>query len=122
VAGLTADQPAQWSARTSGELRAIFADCLPVGFEEVVHDAMLAYVVPRSLYPAGYHANPKLPLPFVSLAGQKSGISIYHFGLYGTPHVDVWCRAEFPKHSASRLDIWARVVSATRNPTRSHSR
>jgi hypothetical protein len=87
------------------ELRTILADRLPIGFEEVVHGAMLAYVVPRSLYPAGYHANRDLPLPFISLAGQRSGISLYHFGLYGTPEVDAWFRAEYPNHSATKLDM-----------------
>jgi hypothetical protein len=87
------------------ELRAILTDRLPAGFEEVVHDTMLAYVVPRSLYPAGYHANPKLQLPFISLAGQKTGISLYHFGLYGTTEIAAWFRAEYPKHSATKLDM-----------------
>jgi hypothetical protein len=103
------------------ELRAILTDRLPAGFEEVVHDTMLAHVVPRSLYPAGYQPNPNLQLPFISLAGQKSGISLYHFGLYGTAEVDAWFRAEYPKHSATKLDMGKSCIRL-RSPIRSHSR
>jgi Domain of unknown function (DU1801) len=86
-------------------LRELLRERLPREFEEVVQGTMLAYVVPHSLYPAGYHTNPKQPLPFISLAGQKSGISLYHFGLYGTPELDEWFRAEYPKHSATKLEM-----------------
>ena len=50
-------------------------DCLntnlPKGFEETISYGMLGYVVPHSLYPEGYHVDPKLPLPFINLASQK---------------------------------------------------
>ena len=41
---------------------------LPNGFVEVMNYGMLGYVVPHSLYPKGYHCDPKLPLPFINLA------------------------------------------------------
>ena len=86
-------------------LRAMLRDRLPKGFEEVVQGTMLAYVVPHLMYPAGYHANPEEPLPFISVAGRKSGISLYHFGVYGTADVEAWFRAEYPKHSTGKLDM-----------------
>ena len=47
---------------------------LPKGFEEVMGYGMIGYVVPHSIYPNGYHCNPKLPLPFVNIASQKNFI------------------------------------------------
>ena len=43
---------------------------LPDGFEETINYGMPSWVVPHSVYEPGYHANPKLPLPFLSLASQ----------------------------------------------------
>jgi hypothetical protein len=48
------------------KLRSIIKDNLPAGFEEAMSYGMIGYVVPHSLFPAGYHCDPKLPLPFVS--------------------------------------------------------
>jgi len=42
----------------------------------------LAYVVPHSIFPDGYHCNPESPLPFISIASQKNFIGFYHMGLY----------------------------------------
>ena len=54
-------------------LRNILRDTLiPLGYEECISYGMIGYVVPFSLYPSGYHVDPKLPLPFVALANQKS--------------------------------------------------
>lgn len=71
-----ADRPENQQAALQ-ELREVLRNRLPTGFSEVVHGTMLAYVVPHTLYPAGYHANPEQPLPFISLAGPEIG----HFAL-----------------------------------------
>ena len=52
------------------QLQKAIKDNLPKGFEEVMSYGMLGYVVPHSMYPNGYHCNPKLPLPFINLASQ----------------------------------------------------
>jgi hypothetical protein len=65
---------------------------------------MLAYVVPHSVYPAGYHCNPKQPLPFISVASQKQYVSLYHMGLYESPLLQ-WFKAEWPKRTAAKLDM-----------------
>ena len=83
---------------------AIFQN-LPEGFEEVVNYGMLGYVVPHSIYPMGYHCDPKLPLPFMSLASQKNNISFYHMGIYADKHLLDWFVSEYPKHVKSRLDM-----------------
>jgi len=47
------------------KLRETIKTNLPDGFEECMNYGMLGYVIPHSLYPAGYHCDPKLPLPFM---------------------------------------------------------
>ncbi|HEX5626368.1 MAG TPA: DUF1801 domain-containing protein, partial [Saprospiraceae bacterium] len=44
-----------------GELRKCIKDHLPEGFQECMGYGMPAYVVPHSLYPAGYHCDPRQP-------------------------------------------------------------
>jgi hypothetical protein len=77
LASLPADRRAAVEA-----VRAVIRANLDDGFEEGVQHGMLAYSVPHRVYPAGYHANPKEPVPFVSVASQKGGLSVHLFGLY----------------------------------------
>ncbi|RYZ62325.1 MAG: DUF1801 domain-containing protein, partial [Chitinophagaceae bacterium] len=63
------------------QLRDTIFKNLPEGFSEGMAYGMLGYAVPHSYYPAGYHCDPKQPLPFVSLASQKNFIALYHMGL-----------------------------------------
>jgi hypothetical protein len=87
------------------KLRKIFIQNLPVGFLETISYGMLGYVVPQSIYPAGYHCDPKLPLPFINLASQKNFIALYHMGLYADQQLLDWFTSEYPKHSKSKLDM-----------------
>lgn len=52
-------------------------------YSEVMQYGMIGYVVPHSVFPAGYHCNPSQPLPFAGLASQKNHVSVYLMGLYG---------------------------------------
>ena len=61
-----------------GKMRQTILESLPKGFEEGVGYGMILYFVPHTIYPAGYHCDPKPPLPFVSLASQKNFIAFYH--------------------------------------------
>jgi hypothetical protein len=48
---------------------------------------MIGYFVPHSIYPAGYHCDPRQPLPFAGLASQKNYLSLYLMSVYGDgPH------------------------------------
>lgn len=85
-------------------LREVILKNLPEGFEEQMSYGMLGWVVPHSRYPAGYHCDPKLPLPFLNLASQKNHISLYHSALYEGELLN-WFRAEWPKHSSKKLDM-----------------
>jgi len=87
------------------KLRAVIKKNLPKGFNEEMSYGMIGYVVPHSLYPSGYHCDPKLPLPFLSMAAQKSGISLYHMGVYAQPDLMAWFQEEYPKHSKTKLDM-----------------
>ncbi|WP_317046525.1 hypothetical protein [Nonlabens agnitus] len=51
------------------KLRTLIQTHLPSGFEEAMSYGMIAYQVPLSTYPAGYHAGKDItPLPFINLA------------------------------------------------------
>lgn len=78
---------------------------LPQGFVEEMSYGMIGYVVPHSLYPDGYHCNPKLPLPFVNIASQKNFIALYHMGIYANPALMEWFITEYPKHTNLKLDM-----------------
>lgn len=87
------------------KLRQVILDHLPEGFEEILSDGMLHYVVPHRLYPAGYHVNPKAPLPFISLASQKKHIALYHMGLYAMPELLDWFEKAYAEQVSGKLDM-----------------
>jgi hypothetical protein len=78
---------------------------LPNGFEAIIQYKMPSFVVPKSIYPAGYHCTPAEPLPFISFASQKNFIAIYHMGLYSLPELYEWFVNEYPKHCKTKLDM-----------------
>ncbi|MCC6276216.1 MAG: DUF1801 domain-containing protein [Leptospiraceae bacterium] len=85
-------------------LRSVLKKNLPKGFKEVINYGMIGYVVPHSKYPAGYHCNPKDPLPFINLASQKNHISIYHMGFYKGDLLK-WFLAEWKKINKKKPDM-----------------
>ncbi len=87
------------------KIRNIILKNLPKGFSECMSYGMLGYVVPHSIYPAGYHCDPKLPLPFAGLANQKNSINLYHMGIYSNPDLLSWFQEEYAKQCKSKLDM-----------------
>lgn len=87
------------------ELRKQFKKNLPKGFEECMNYGMIGYVIPHSLYPGGYHCDPKMPLPFLNIASQKNFIAVYHMGIYSDSELLKWFQAEYPKHTKAKLDM-----------------
>lgn len=71
-------------------VREVILANLPDGFEEGMQYGMIGYFVPHSLYPAGYHCDPRQPLPFAHLASQKNHISVYLFCIYGNEKQIEW--------------------------------
>ena len=87
------------------KLRDTILKNIPKGFEEVMQYGMISYVVPKSIFPDGYHCDPKIPLPFVSIASQKNFIAVHHMGIYANSKLLDWFVAEYPKHSKIKLDM-----------------
>lgn len=107
-----ADSPDAYVAQLPEERRAVMSQLraavqqhLPPGFEETMSYGMIGYVVPHSYYPAGYHCDPKLPLPFISIAAQKNFYAFYHMGIYVDPELLDWFTDAYPTHSSAKLDM-----------------
>ena len=87
------------------KLHQTILDHLPTGFELGISYGALGYVIPHTLYPAGYHCKPSEPLPFASLASQKNSINFYHMGIYADPALLDWFVTQYPNHSSQKLDM-----------------
>ncbi len=87
------------------KLREVISSNLPTGFQETMGYGMLGYVVPHSLYPAGYHCDPKLPLPFIGLASQKNFIAVYHMGIYADAELMSWFVSRYSELCKTKLDM-----------------
>jgi hypothetical protein len=77
---------------------------LPEGYEAGMQYGMLGWYVPHSRFPAGYHCDPKQPVPFIGLANQKAAVSLYLFCVYldaaqSAAFADAW------KATGKRLDM-----------------
>ncbi len=55
------------------------------GYEEGIQYGMIGWYVPHSRYPAGYHCDPKQPVPFVGLGAKQRHIALYLFCIYVDP-------------------------------------
>ncbi len=66
-------------------IRKVINDNLDRGFKEGIQYGMPSWFVPHSVYPAGYHCDPKQPLPYVGLASQKNHMGLYLFCVYAAP-------------------------------------
>ena len=76
VAAYLAELPEDRRAALTA-LRDLIRKHIDPGFSEGVGYGMIGWSVPHSRYPAGYHCNPKDPLPFAGLASQKNYMSLY---------------------------------------------
>ena len=87
------------------KLRQTILDAIPEGFEEQMSYGMIGFVVPKNIYPAGYHCNTNLPLPFAHIASQKNFIALYHSGIYANKDIHDWFVNEYPKHCKRKLNM-----------------
>lgn len=124
LAGLPEDRRAAIEA-----VRQVILEHLPEGYEETMQYGMIGYVVPHSLYPAGYHCDPKQPLPFAGLASQKNYMSLYLNCVYGSEATaqafqDAWAATgkkldmgrsclRFRKVEDLALDVIGRTIART---------
>ena len=107
-----ADSPEDYISQLPEERKApmtklhnLIKDNMPKGLESGMGYGMLAYFVPKSVYPPGYHCKPFPPLPFINIASQKNFIALYHSGLYSKKELYDWFVNEYPKHSKYKLDM-----------------
>jgi hypothetical protein len=99
LAALPADRRAAISA-----VRDVILTNLPAGYEEVMQYGMIGYVVPHSIYPAGYHCDPTKPLTYAMLGSQKNHMAIYLCNVYGHKETETWFRKAFAA-SGKALDM-----------------
>src|ERR1700757_5079896 len=99
LSGLTEDRRKAIEA-----VRQVILKNLDKDYEEGIQYGMIGYYVPHRVHPAGYHCDPKQPLPFAGLASQKNYMSLYLMCVYGdTPHSD-WFRNAWAK-TGKKLDM-----------------
>ncbi len=92
-----ASTPAQYLAELPADRRADIAAVRKVilanldrDYEEGMQYGMIGYYVPHRIFPAGYHCDPRQPLPFAALASQRNYMSLYLMPLYGDPALLAW--------------------------------
>jgi hypothetical protein len=84
-------------------VRDVILKNLDTGYQERMAYGMVGYSVPHSIFPAGYHCDPKQPLPFAGLASQKQHMSLYMMG------VSVACDGEHVTELVKWFkDAWAK--------------
>ena len=86
-------------------LRKVILDNLPDGFSETMNYGMIGYVVPHTLYPPGYHSDPKQPLPFMNIASQKNYIALYHSGIYADKRLLEWFTETYRQYNSTKPDM-----------------
>jgi uncharacterized protein YdhG (YjbR/CyaY superfamily) len=74
------------------------------GIEEGMSYGMIGYHVPHAVFPAGYHCDPKQPLPYAGLASQSGHMSLYLMGVYFDPADARWL-ADAWKKTGKKLDM-----------------
>jgi hypothetical protein len=92
-------------AKQFNKLHEVIVKNLPKGFEAAISYGGLGYVVPHSLYPAGYHCKPIEALPFAGIASQKNSINLYHMGIYAEPKLLKWFVTEYQKRCKKKPDM-----------------
>jgi hypothetical protein len=85
-------------------VRKVIRKNLDKGYKEGMQYGMIGYYVPHSIYPAGYHCDPRQPLPFAGLASQKNHMAVYLMCIYGNPAHEAWFREAWAK-TGKKLDM-----------------
>ena len=85
-------------------VRQVILKNLDKDYEEGIQYGMIGYYVPHRVYPAGYHCDPKQPLPFANLASQKNHMALYLMCIYGESDLSRWFREAWAK-TGKKLDM-----------------
>jgi hypothetical protein len=85
-------------------LRKVILASLDGDYEEGIQYGMIGYYVPHRVHPAGYHCDPRQPLPFAALGAQKNHLSLYLMAVYGDEGLRDWFEQAW-KASGRKLDM-----------------
>jgi hypothetical protein len=85
-------------------VRAVVNANIDPGFQETMQYGMIGWSVPHSTYPAGYHCDPRQPLPFAGLASQKNHMALYMMCIYSGEKNEKWFREAWAK-TGKKLDM-----------------
>jgi hypothetical protein len=85
-------------------VRRVVLQNLDKKYEEGMQYGMIGYCVPHRIYPAGYHCDPKQPLPYAGLASQKNYMSLYLACVYGDGDHAKWFQQAWAK-TGKKLDM-----------------
>ena len=99
LAGLT-----EYRRKALEAVRQVVLKNLDKDYEEGMQYGMIGYYVPHRVYPAGYHCDPKQPLPFAGLASQKNYMSLYLMCVYGDSDFSRWFQQAWAK-TGKKLDM-----------------
>ena len=99
LAGLPPERKSSLAA-----VRKVILSNLPRGYKECMQYGMISYVVPHSLYPAGYHCDPKQPLTMAMLGSQKNHMALYLMSAYGHRETSEWFQKAY-RASGKKLDM-----------------
>ena len=78
-------------------VRGIILSNFDQDYEEGIQYGMIGYFIPHRIFSAGYHCDPKQPLPFIHLASQKNYMSLYLTCLYGNLPLMQWFQEAWAK-------------------------
>lgn len=99
LAGLPPDRRSAIEA-----VRKVILKNLDKDYEEGMQYGMIGYYVSHSVYPAGYHCDPRQPLPFAGLASQKNYMSLYLMCTYLSADQLKWFQKAWAK-TGKKLDM-----------------
>ena len=100
LASLPADRRAALTA-----VRDVILKNLDASYREGMAYGMIGYCVPHEVFPAGYHCDPKQPLPFAGLASQKGHMSLHLMSVvFSDDHEGKWFRDAWQK-AGKKLDM-----------------
>jgi hypothetical protein len=85
-------------------VRRVVLKNLDKDYEEGIQYGMIGYYVPHRVHPAGYHCDPKQPLPFAALGSQKNHMALYLMCIYGDSDHAKWFRQAWAR-TGKKLDM-----------------
>jgi hypothetical protein len=100
LAGLPDDRRAAIAA-----VREVILKNLDKDYEEGIQYGMIGYYVPHRVFPAGYHCDPRQPLPFAALGSQKNYMSLHLMPVYASSaDYAVWFKKAW-EDTGKKLDM-----------------